>query len=130
MVNDPIADFLTQIRNAQQRKKDEITVKSSKMLESIAAILKEEGFVNDFKVEEGEVQNELVVSLKYVNGEGAIRELARVSKPGIRRYLGYKNIKPVKKGLGVAIISTPMGVISDKKARENKVGGEYICYVY
>ncbi len=130
MVNDPIADFLTQIRNAQQRKKDEITVKSSKMLESIAAILKEEGFVNDFKVEENEVQNELVVSLKYVNGEGAIRELARVSKPGIRRYLGYKNIKPVKKGLGVAIISTPMGVISDKKAREHKVGGEYICYVY
>lgn len=130
MVNDPIADFLTQIRNAQQRKKEEITVKSSKMLESIAAILKEEGFVLDFKIEEGEVQNELVVSLKYVNGEGAIRELTRVSKPGIRRYLGYKSIKPVKKGLGVAIISTPMGVISDKKARDNKVGGEYICYVY
>lgn len=130
MVNDPIADFLTQIRNAQQRKKDEITIKSSKMLESIAAILKEEGFILDYKVEEQDVQNELVVVLKYVNGEGAIRELTRVSKPGIRRYLGYKNIKPVKKGLGVAIISTPMGVISDKKARENKVGGEYICYVY
>lgn len=130
MVNDPIADFLTQIRNAQQRKKDEVSVKSSKMLEAIAAILKEEGFIMDFSVNTQEIQNELNIKLKYVNGEAAIRELARVSKPGIRKYLGYKQIRPVKKGLGIAIISTPMGVVSDKKARENKVGGEYICYVY
>lgn len=130
MVNDPIADFLTQIRNAQQRKKEEVIVKSSKILESIAAILKSEGFILDFSIAEDEVQNELIVKLKYVNGESAIRELARVSKPGIRKYMGYKQIKPVKKGLGIGILSTPMGVISDKIARESKVGGEYICYVY
>jgi len=130
VVSDPIGDFLTQLRNAQQRKKDEITIKSSKMLEAVALILKEEGFILDFKLEQNQVQNELNVILKYVNGEGAIREVARVSKPGIRKYLGYKKIKPVKKGLGIAIFSTPIGVISDKKARNEKVGGEYICYVY
>lgn len=130
MVTDPIADFLTQIRNAQQRKKEQVVVKSSKILEAIATILKDENFISDFSVEAQEIQNELTVKLRYVNGEAVIRELARVSKPGIRKYLGYKKIKPVMKGMGIAIISTPVGVISDKKAREQKVGGEYICYVY
>lgn len=130
MVSDPIADFLTRIRNAQLRKQESIRLPSTKMLVALSDILKKEGFIVDYKVEEAQPQNELVVTLKYVNDTPVIRELVRVSKPGIRKYLGYKNIKSIKKGLGLAIFSTPIGVISGKQAIENKVGGEYLCYIY
>lgn len=129
MVSDPIADLLTRIRNAQERQHDDITLPSSKMLTSVAEILKQEGFIEDYSVLENDVQDDLNIKLKYVNGVPAIRELVRVSKPGIRKYLGYRSIRPVKNGLGVAIFSTPVGVISGEEARKQKIGGEFICYV-
>lgn len=130
MVNDPIGDFLTQIKNALQRKKENVTVKSSKMMVAIATILKNEGFIADFEVIENDVQNELTVSLKYVNGDSAITELKRISKPGIRKYRGYKEIKPVRNGLGISIYSTPQGVITGAEAVKAKIGGEYICEIF
>ncbi|SRR5260221_3333230 len=130
MVNDPIADLLTRIRNAQERKKDNINLPSNKMLVAIAEILKKEGFILDFKIDKKEPQSELVVELKYVNGTPAIKELVRVSKPGVRKYRGYKDIKPIKNGLGIGIFSTPMGIITNKQATKSKVGGEYLCFVY
>lgn len=130
MVTDPIADFLARIRNAQQRKKETIVVPSSKILVAIANILKEEGFVADVKVEKTEPQDNLIVTLKYVNDEPAIRDMVRVSKPGVRKYRGYKEIKPVKSGIGISIFSTPQGVITGENAKKMKVGGEYICYIY
>jgi small subunit ribosomal protein S8 len=130
MINDPIGDFLARIRNAQARKHDFIVLPSTKMLVAISEILKKEGFVIDFKVEEKTPQNELKVTLKYVNEIPAIRELSRVSKPGVRKYYGYKDIKPVMNGLGIAIFSTPMGIITGEAAVKSKVGGEYLCFVY
>lgn len=130
MVNDPIADLLTRIRNAQLRKQKVVSLPSSKMLVSIAGILKEEGFISNFEVEELKPQNNLKIELKYVNGTAAIRSLSRVSKPGVRKYVGYKEIQKVMSGLGVGIYSTPKGIMTDKKARELQVGGEYICFVY
>ena len=127
---DPIGDFLTRIRNAQQREKTKIQVPASKMLIAIAEILKDEGFLVSTEVLDTEPQKTLEVEIKYVNGEPAIRGLKRVSKPGIRRYLGYREIPRVKRGLGVAIISTPQGVMSGKQAKAAKVGGEYLCNVY
>lgn len=103
---------------------------STKMIVSIAEILKREGFLLDYHVEEAKPQSELVVELKYVNGIPAITEVVRVSKPGVRKYRGYRDIKPVKKGLGLSIFSTPMGIVTGSEAFKNKVGGEYICYVY
>lgn len=130
MVNDLISDFLTQIRNAQVRKKESITVKSSKMLESIAELLKKEGFILDYSIENAEPQNFLKVDLRYVNGEAVIRELVRVSKPGVRKYIGYREVKPIMKGLGVSVISTPKGILSGESAKKEKVGGEYLFYIY
>ncbi|GAB4285104.1 MAG: 30S ribosomal protein S8 [Candidatus Dojkabacteria bacterium] len=130
MINDPIGDFLTRIRNAQLTKKEQVEVPHSKILEAIASILKSEGFIDDFSVVEKEVQNILVLTLKYVNDVPAIRELKRISKPGIRKYRGYREIKPVKNGLGISIFSTPKGVITGAEAVKSKVGGEYICEVY
>lgn len=130
MVNDPIGDFLTRIRNAQERKKETVELPSSKMLEGLATILKEEGFINNFEVKNSDVQNEIMVSLKYVNGTPAIRSLKRVSKPGLRKYRGYKEIKAIKQGMGINIFSTPKGVLTGKEARNQKVGGEYICDIY
>lgn len=130
MVNDPIADFLTRIRNAQIRKKETITVPATNSIVALADILVKEGFLTSFEVVEMEPQNELVVELKYVNGVPAITELKRVSKPGVRKYRGYREIKPVRRGLGISIFSTPMGVVTGKDAVKNKVGGEYICYIY
>lgn len=130
MVSDPIADFLTRIRNAQMRKHETISLPSTKILEAIASILKIEGFISEYSIEEKAPQNEITVTLKYVNEVPAIRELVRVSKPGVRKYFGYKDIKPVMNGLGVGIYSTPKGVMKGEEAFKNKVGGEYLCYVY
>jgi small subunit ribosomal protein S8 len=129
MITDPVADFLTRIRNAQQRKKMSIELPSTKMLVAISQILKKEGFILDYEVIEGKPQNTLKVTLKYVNNEPAIRNLTRVSTPGLRRYRGYRDIKSVMSGLGISILSTPKGVITGEEAKELKVGGELICYI-
>lgn len=131
MVNDVIADFLSRIRNAQQRKKETVEVQNTKMLESLAKILKDEGFVNNYEIKEYGSQRILSIELKYgVNGRPAISELKRVSKPGVRRYRGYKELKPVMNGLGISILSTPKGVMTGKQAIALKVGGEYICDIW
>lgn len=130
MVNDKISDFLARIRNAQERKREEVTLPSSKMLVAIADILKKEGFIEDYEVIENGKFQDLLVKLKYVKGVPAIRDLVRVSKPGIRKYRGYQDIKPVMNGLGVALFSTPQGILTGEEAKKRKVGGEFLCYVY
>lgn len=130
MVNDPIADFLTRIRNGISRKKSEVVLPSSKMLEAIAKIMKEEGFILDYSVEEVKPQNQLSVKLKYVNGKSAIEKMDRVSKPGVRNYLGYREIPRIKRGLGIAVFSTPNGVMTGATARDTKIGGEYLCKIW
>ena len=100
------------------------------MIVRISEILKEQGFIESYEVEDTVPQKTLNVTLRYVNGESAIRELVRVSKPGIRKYRGYKEIKPIMRGMGVAIYSTPNGVVTDKDAVQSKIGGEYICYIF
>ncbi|BCX14268.1 MAG: 30S ribosomal protein S8 [Candidatus Dojkabacteria bacterium] len=129
-MNDTISDFLTRIRNSLMRRNKEVRVPSTNMLVGIAEILKREGFILDYEVVEQEPQNELVLRLKYVNGEPAIRALKRISKPGVRKYRGYRKIRAVKNGMGVGIYSTPKGLITDKEAKQLKVGGEYICEIY
>lgn len=129
MVNDPIGDFLARIKNALERKKDEVEMPSTKMLVKIAEILKKEGFIADYRVVEQKPQNDLVITLKYVNGEAAIREAVRISKPGIRQYKGYREMKTYKSGLGVEIYTTPLGIITSEEARKNKVGGECLLRI-
>ena len=130
MVNDPIADFLTRVRNAIQRNKKTIEAPSSKMIEAIAKILKEEGFILDYKVIEQPIQNKIQIDLKYVNGQSSIQSIERISRPGVRQYLGYREIPKVKSGLGISILSTPQGVLSDKQAKSAQGGGEYICKIW
>ena len=131
MVTDPIADMLTRIRNANQMRYKEVEVPASKMKIEIARILKEEGFINDYKVKKSEVQSILVLSLKYSEKkERVITGLKRISKPGLRVYAGAEEIPHVLNGLGIAIISTPKGVMTDKLARKNNVGGEVIAYIW
>jgi len=130
MIIDPIGDFLSRIRNAIERKKETVEVPSSKMLVSVAEILKKEGFIVGYSVKEEKPQNTLVIELKYINGLPAIRELVRVSKPGIRKYVGYKNIKKIMSGMGIAILTTPNGIVTGEEAKKQKIGGEYLCYIY
>jgi small subunit ribosomal protein S8 len=129
MVNDPIADLLTRIRNVIQRSRKTVEVPSSKMTTAILSIMKNEGYIEDYKESEENVRS-FVVELKYVNGKSAISHLKRVSKPGLRIYSNYKDIPIVLRGLGISIFSTPMGVITGKKARELKTGGEYLCEIW
>lgn len=130
MITDPVGDFLTRIRNAQQRLKKEVEVPSTKMLVSISEILKNENFIKDYEVVDEKPQNKLVLKLRYADETPAIRGLKRISKPGIRKYRGYKDIQKIKSGMGIAIFSTPKGVITGAKAQEMKVGGEYICEIF
>jgi len=129
---DKISDLLTRIRNAQLRKKEEVIMPTSKLLEQISSILKEEGYINDFEVKPSNNNfNNLHIQLKYdIDGEPAIKNLKRVSKPGIRIYVGYKDLKPVLNNLGIGILSTPKGVITHKQAITDKVGGEYLCTIW
>ncbi len=130
-MTDPIADMLTRIRNANQNHAKVVTMPSSKMKETIAKILKEEGFITDFSIEKNEVQNNLTLTLKYgANKERVITGLKRISKPGLRVYAEARDIPSVLNGLGIAIISTSKGVMTDKEARKNNVGGEVIAYVW
>lgn len=128
-VNDPIGDFLTRIRNGQAARKKFVTAPSSKQKEAIAAVLKEEGYIADYSVAEQGAKKVLTVVLKYFEGKPVIERLERISKPSLRRYKGKDELPRVLGGLGVAIISTSQGVVSDRKARATGQGGEVICVV-
>lgn len=131
MVNDPIADLLTRIRNASLVQRQQVVIPSSKIKLEIAKILQQEGFIKDFSVTDGKPQANLVISLKYVGrGVSVINGLERVSKPGRRIYTGYQSIPWVRSGLGISIISTPQGLMTGRKARRSKLGGEILCNVW
>ena len=130
MVTDPIADMLTRIRNAVQARHDNVVIPSSKEKLEIARILKEEGYITDFTVE-GEDRKNIVVTLKYgKNDEKAITGLKRISKPGLRVYAQADKLPRVLNGLGIAILSTSKGVMTDKEAKAKHVGGEVLAYVW
>ena len=130
MVTDPIADMLTRIRNANQMRYKEVEVPASKMKVEIARILKSEGFIVDYKVKKNNIQDILVLSLKYVDKERVITGLKRISKPGLRVYVKAEEVPSVLNGLGIAIISTSKGVMTDKEARANSLGGEVLAYIW
>ena len=131
MVTDPIADMLTRIRNANQMRDKEVEVPASNLKIEIAKILKEEGFVNDYKIKKNNVQNIIVLNLKYTeNKVRVITGLKRISKPGLRVYVKAEEVPKVLNGLGIAIISTSKGVMTDKKARELSLGGEVLAYIW
>jgi len=122
--------MLTRIRNANQMRYKEVEVPASKMKNEIARILKSEGFIVDYKVKKNNIQDILVLSLKYVDKERVITGLKRISKPGLRVYVGAEEVPSVLSGLGIAIISTSKGVMTDKEARKNSLGGEVLAYVW
>ncbi|GAA5783741.1 30S ribosomal protein S8 [Chitiniphilus shinanonensis] len=127
-MHDPIADMLTRIRNAQRAEKGAVTMPSSKLKVAIAKVLQDEGYIESFAVT-SEVKPELTIELKYYAGRPVIERIERVSKPGLRIYKGAADIPQVMNGLGVAILSTSKGVMTDRKARANGVGGELLCFV-
>ena len=129
-VTDPIADFLTRIRNALHAKKKFVEIPSSNMKLKMAEILKDNNFIRDFNVIEDSKQNILRVHLKYKNGEPAITGLKKISTPGLRAYANKDNLPRVLNGLGVAILSTSKGLLSDKQAKNESVGGEVICHIW
>jgi small subunit ribosomal protein S8 len=126
---DPIADMLTRIRNAQAVQKPGVTMPSSKLKVAIANVLKDEGYIDSFEIAGESVKPILNITLKYYAGRPVIERIERVSKPGLRIYTGRYEIPQVMNGLGVAIISTPQGLMPDRKARASGVGGEVLCYV-
>jgi small subunit ribosomal protein S8 len=129
-MSDPIADMLTRIRNAQLAEKASVSMPSSKLKVAIAAVLKDEGYVEDFAVRQSDDgKANLEIGLKYYAGRPVIERIERVSKPGLRIYKGAEDIPRVMNGLGVAIVSTPKGVMTDRKARASRVGGEVLCIV-
>ena len=130
MVTDPIADMLTRIRNANQMRYKEVEVPASKMKNEIARILKSEGFIVDYKVKKNNIQDVLVLSLKYLDKERVITGLKRISNPGLRVYVKAEEVPTVLNGLGIAIISTSKGVMTDKEARANSLGGEVLAYIW
>ena len=128
-MSDPIADMLTRIRNAQSVEKPVVSMPSSKLKVAIAQVLKDEGYIDAFAIKTEGVKSELEISLKYYAGRPVIERIERVSRPGLRIYRGRDAIPSVMNGLGVAIVTTPKGVMTDRKARANGVGGEVLCYV-
>ena len=128
-MSDPIADMLTRIRNAQSVAKAAVTMPSSKLKVAIAQVLKDEGYIDGFAIRDNEGKHELEVALKYYAGRPVIERIERVSRPGLRIYKGRDAIPQVMNGLGVAIVTTPKGVMTDRKARQTGVGGEVLCYV-
>ncbi len=131
MTNDPIADMLTRIRNANQMRYKEVEIPFSNMKNEIAKILKEEGYIEKYEIQEEKPQNKIIVSLKYgEKKERVITGLRRISKPGLRVYVGKDEVPKVLNGLGIAILSTPKGVMTDKQARNEKIGGEVLAYIW
>lgn len=128
-MSDPIADMLTRIRNAQLAEKATVSMPSSKLKVAIAKVLKDEGYVEDFRVRDVEGKATLEMGLKYYAGRPVIERVERVSRPGLRIYRGSGDIPRVMNGLGIAIVSTPKGVMTDSKARAANVGGEVLCIV-
>ena len=128
-MSDPIADLLTRIRNAQMVAKTSVSVPSSKVKVAIAQVLKDEGYIEGFHVKTEAGKVELEIALKYYAGRPVIERIERVSRPGLRVYRGSGAIPQVQNGLGVAIVTTPNGVMTDRKARASGVGGEVLCYV-
>ena len=130
-VNDPIGDMIARIRNAQMRNKSKVSMPGSKQRERVLEVLKTEGYIRGYaSVAHASGRNELEIELKYFDGEPVIREIARVSKPGRRVYASVRALPRINNGLGVAILSTPKGVMADHDARDANVGGEIICTVF
>ena len=130
ITTDPIADMLTRMRNALTVKHKTVSVPASKMKVAIAEVLKNEGYINDYTVTEGTKAN-IVIDLKYgPNNQKVINGLRRISKPGLRIYASYEDLPKVLNGLGIAIVSTSKGLLTDKQAREQKIGGEVLAYVW
>ncbi len=132
MVTDPIADYLTRVRNAIQAGHKVVNIPASNLKKDITKILMDQGYILNFKVEEEGPQGNIKIALKYdaINKTPAIKDIKRASKPGLRKYAGTKEMPRVMNGLGVAIVSTSKGVMTDKQARKENVGGEVLCYVY
>lgn len=131
MVNDPIADYLTRIRNAQERKQEEVVLPASNILIAMTEILQKNEYIDSFEVVDNkQAQKSLTIKLKYIDESPAIRNIERISKPGLRKYVGYKDVPKVLNGKGISIFSTPKGLLSGREAKQNKVGGEYICEVW
>ena len=131
MVNDPIGDLIARIRNAAERRRAKVTTPASKMRERVLEVLQSEGYIRGYTlVQKPGAFPEFEVELKYFDGEPVIAEISRVSKPGRRVYSAIADLKPVKNGLGISILSTPKGVMSDTAARDANVGGEVLCRVY
>jgi small subunit ribosomal protein S8 len=130
-MNDPLGDMLTRIRNAQMRRRPKVTTPASNMRGRVLDVLAEEGYIRGYtRVEQKGAVPEFEIELKYFNGQPAIREIERISKPGRRVYSPVRDLPTVANGLGVAILSTPKGVMSDAKAREENVGGEILCNIF
>ena len=129
-VTDPIADFLTRIRNASNAKKVLVDIPSSKMKKSLAEILKKQNFIQDYSVIDDNKQNVLRIQLKYSSGTAAIGGLKRISTPGLRVYKSSKELPRVLNGLGIAVISTQKGLLTDNDARREALGGEIVCYIW
>lgn len=128
-MQDPLADMLTRIRNAQMAEHASVSMPSSKIKVAVATVLKDEGYIADYKVD-GEVKAELVIELKYFEGRPVIENLKRSSRPGLRAYAGKEALPKVNSGLGIAIVSTSKGVMTDRAARAAGVGGEVLCTVF
>jgi small subunit ribosomal protein S8 len=130
-MTDPIADLITRIRNAHQAKHDRLDVPSSRLKVEVCKILREEGFIRNFRLLEAEPARMLRILLRYTReGEPAIRHFARLSRPGRRIYRGADDLRPVRNGLGLAIVSTSRGLLTDRKAREERLGGELLCELW
>lgn len=128
-MQDPLADMLTRIRNAHQRSHPDVTMPASKLKASVAKVLHDEGYIGGFSVND-EVKSSLTVELKYYEGKPVIEEITRISKPSLRLYVGTDDLPKVRNGLGVAIISTSRGVMTDRAARAAGIGGEVLCTVF
>lgn len=128
-MTDPIADMLTRIRNAQMAEKVAVSMPASKLKVAIASVLKDEGYIDDFAVRDNGGKNELDIALKYYAGRPVIEKIERISKPGLRVYRGRDDLPKVMNGLGIAIVSTPRGVMTDRGARAANTGGEVLCIV-
>jgi small subunit ribosomal protein S8 len=128
-MSDPIADMLTRIRNAQMVEKPTVSMPASKLKVAIAQVLKDEGYIDGFELSGDAAKRQLNIGLKYYAGRPVIEQLERVSRPGLRVYKGRESLPTVMNGLGVAIVTTPKGVMTDRKARQAGIGGEVLCYV-
>jgi small subunit ribosomal protein S8 len=131
MITDPIADMLTRIRNGARARRERVEIPGSRLKTQIAELLKKEGFIRDYTVKSDGARTTLVVQLKYTpDGEPVIRHIERVSKPGRRIYAPVEELRPIKRGLGTAIVSTSQGLLPDRECRKRRIGGEVICIVW